>query len=536
MNDDFDQRINALSPAKRALLKRMAQAGERPVERAGERPVERAGERPVERAGEPVASASHQTTAPTRLGDCPIAVLGLDCRFAAAADPAAFWSLLRNGVDAISEVPPERWDAAELFDPSFAARGKVASRWGGFLQDIDCFDAEFFGISPREAAMLDPQHRLILQCAWHALEDAGLPKARLTGSATGVFVSVYQRDYAHLALSDDQAIDAYTASGTHHSIAAGRLSYLYDLRGPCLVVDTACSSSLVAVHLACRSLLAGECDIAIVAAANLMLSPQETMALSRWGMMAADGRCKAFDSRADGFVRGEGAAALVLARLDDAQRDGHSARAVIVGKAMTQDGRSHGLTAPNGQSQQAVIHKAIADAGIDAGAVSYVEAHGTGTALGDPIEIEALQAVYDAAANAPPLWVGSVKTNIGHTEAAAGLAGIIKTVLCLQHGQLVPSLHLRELNPAIGLADSRLRIATGGRAWSGARHAAVSSFGMGGTNAHVVLRSTVDAPVSDTATAKSSDATATLAAPALAVAIVSARSGRIAAAAGCLFR
>ncbi len=413
------------------------------------------------------------------------AVIGVDCRLPGAPDPDALWSLLAQGTDAITEVPPERWDAAALYDEDSARPGTVSTRWAGLLPNIDRWDADFFGVSAREAATLDPQHRLLLTTAWHAIEDAGLSREALAGSRTGVYVALYQRDYTQLALADPQVIDAYTASGTHHGIAANRLSYFLDLRGPSLVVDTACSSSLVAVHLALRALRAREIDRAIVAAVNLMLSPEETMALSRWGMMAADGRCKTFDARADGFVRGEGAAALVLARTEDAVAAGHRVRAELLGSAVNQDGRSNGLTAPNGLAQQQVLRQALADAKLSPEQVSLVEAHGTGTALGDPIEVEALAAVYGTGTE--PCALGSIKTNVGHLEAAAGLAGMLKAIACIEHQHWVPSLHLRMLNPAIHLDGTRLQISTRSEPWTGSRLAGVSSFGMGGTNAHVLL-------------------------------------------------
>ena len=408
---------------------------------------------------------------PRRLGDEPIAVIGLALRLPGADGREAYWQLLADGVDAIREVQDGRGS-------------------GGFLDRVDQFDAPLFSISPREATTMDPQHRLLLETSYSALEDAGLGRATLAGSATGVFFAIYQRDYAKLATADARHIDAYTASGTHHSMVAGRLAYMFDLHGPALVVDTACSSSLVALHLACRSLLAGECRFAVVGAANLCLTPEESLALSRWGMLAPDGRCKPFDARADGFVRGEGVVALVLARQSDVEASGRRARAVLLGTAVNQDGRSNGLTAPNADAQRAVIRAALQDAGIEAGLVSYVEAHGTGTSLGDPIEMQALIAEYGAASEAvPKCVVGSVKGNIGHLEACAGLAGLAKVIASLEHGSLPRSMHFHRLNPAIDLAGSRMEIAATHREWPRAdqRIAGVSSFGMGGTNAHVIV-------------------------------------------------
>lgn len=421
----------------------------------------------------------------------PIAIVGMGCRFPGADGVEPFWRLLHHGVDAIGEVPPERWDVDAWYDPDPRAPGKISSRWGGFLRDVDRFDAGFFGISPREAASMDPQHRLLLEVTAEALEAAGQTEPRLRGSRTGVYAAVYQRDYARWAHAHADAIDAYTSSGTHHSLAANRLSFLFDLRGPSLTVDTACSSSLVALHLACRGLLGGECQRAVVAASNLILAPEESVSLSRWGMLAADGRCKTFDSRADGFVRGEGCAALILKRLSDARADGDEVLALILGTAVNQDGRSNGLTAPNLLAQQAVVREALAAARVDPARVGYVEAHGTGTALGDPIEVEALRAVVGAPrADGTRCYLGSVKSNIGHLEAAAGLAGVVKTVLALRHEAIPASLHVRAINPRLALEGTSLAIATRRVAWPATgptRVAGVSAFGVGGTNAHVIL-------------------------------------------------
>jgi myxalamid-type polyketide synthase MxaE and MxaD len=422
----------------------------------------------------------------------PIAIIGMGCRFPnGAGRPESFWRLLCDGVDAVREIPLDRWDWRAYYDPDPEKPGRMNTRWGSFLEQVDHFDAAFFGISPREAVQMDPQHRLLLEVAFEALEDAGQAEEKLRGSRTGVFAAVYQRDYTRLAYLDPEIIDAYTASGTHHSLAANRLSYLLDLRGPSLVVDTACSSSLVAVHQACRSLAAGECQRAIVGAVNLVLSPEETLSLSRFKMMAPDGRCKTFDARADGFVRGEGAGAIVLKRLSDAQADGDEVLAVIRGTAVTQDGRSNGLTAPNVLAQQEVLRQALANAGLAPTRIGYVEAHGTGTALGDVIELEALREVLgQPRPDGSPCVIGAVKTNIGHLEAAAGIAGLIKTVLILRHGEIPPNLHLREPNPRFPLTGTPFVLPTERRPWPASaepRAAGVSSFGMGGTNAHVIL-------------------------------------------------
>jgi acyl transferase domain-containing protein len=431
----------------------------------------------------------------------PIAVIGLACRFPGADSPSAYWSLLRDGVDAIAEVPRERWDAEGFYDRDLTTPGKMATKWGGFLTGVDFFDPKFFGIAPREAASMDPQQRILLETAFEALDDAGLVQERLASSATGVFVACYNDDYALWRMSDLSRIDAYTGLGTAHCVACGRLSFLLDLRGPSLVVDTGCSSSLVAVHLAVQSLRAGECRAALAAGVNLVLSPEMTVSLSKWGFMAADGRCKTFDARADGFVRGEGCGVVVLKRLADAIGDGDRVLAVIRGTAVNEDGRSTVLTAPSGPAQQAVIGQALENARVDASEITYIEAHGTGTALGDPIEVGALADALGREGEAPCL-VGSVKTNVGHLEAAAGMAGLIKTVLALRHEYIPPSLHFRQLNPDITLEGTRLQVAADGRSWPRDRErrrlAGVSSFGFGGTNAHVIVEEAPMLPAPET--------------------------------------
>lgn len=423
----------------------------------------------------------------------PLAIVGMSCCVPAARHPDAFWELLRDGRDAITEVPAERWKVDAWYDPDPAARGKTATRWGGFIDDADQFDPAFFGISPREAVHMDPQQRLFLKVAWEALESAGQTVAGLSGSKTGVFVGIHNHssDYAFLQLAAPERIDAYTGTGTAHNVVSGRLSYTFDLRGPSVSVDTACSSSLVALHLACQSLRSRECDMAIAGGVNLMLSPEVTICFSRWGMLSPTGRCKAFDASADGFVRGEGCGAVVLKRLSDALASGDPILALIRGSAINQDGHTNGLTAPSGVSQQAVIQRALQSAGVPPERISYVEAHGTGTALGDPIELEALAEVYGKPrAQGGACMVGSVKANIGHLEGAAGIAGLIKVVLALKHEVIPPQVHFKALNPGIHLQGTSLQIASEPVAWktaSGERYAALSSFGWSGTNAHVIL-------------------------------------------------
>ena len=425
----------------------------------------------------------------------PLAIIGMGCRFpGGASTPALFWQKIAGGSDAVKEVPSDRWDISKLYDPDPAAPGKMSSREGGFIEDIDRFDPGFFGISPREAAGMDPQQRILLEVTWEALEDAGVVPARLAGEQVGVYVAVYNSDYARLQYSDPGLIDAYTTSGTAHSIASGRISYLFDFRGPSITIDTACSASLVAFHLACRSLRAGECDLALTGGVSLMIGPESAISMSKWGMMAPDGRSKTFDAAANGFGRGEGCGVVVLKRLADAVRDQDRICAIVRGTAVNQDGRSSTLTAPNGLSQQDVIRAALDNGRVTPSDITYVEAHGTGTALGDPIEVEALAEVIGCTNSTPasagaPCALGSVKTNIGHLEAAAGIAGIIKTVLAMQH-QTIPGLvHFQSLNPHIHLDGTRLFIPTENYPWhpQGPRFAGISSFGFGGTNAHVVL-------------------------------------------------
>jgi acyl transferase domain-containing protein/acyl-CoA synthetase (AMP-forming)/AMP-acid ligase II/acyl carrier protein len=438
----------------------------------------------------------HQTT-PGATSDETIAIVGIGCRFPGAPNPDAFWQLLQAGQHAISEVPGDRWDIEAFYAAEPVTPGKMNTRSGGFLPQVDQFDPDFFGISRREAERMDPQQRLLLEVVWEALEQAGQPPTGLAGSQTGVFVGISTSDYARLQFQPAVDIDAYAGTGIASSIAANRLSYLLDLRGPSLAIDTACSSSLVAVHLACQSLQRSECHLAIAGGVNLLITPELTVTFSQARMMAADGYCKTFDAAADGYVRGEGCGIVILKRLSDAQRDGDTILAVVKGSAVNQDGRSNGLTAPNGLAQQAVIRQALSNAGLQPAHISYVEAHGTGTSLGDPIEVDALQTVLkEGRISAPPCAIASVKTNIGHLEAAAGIAGLIKVVLSLQYQEIPAHLHLKQLNPHIQL--EHLFIPTQPQPWmrdTQPRRAGVSSFGFGGTNAHVILEEAPVAPV-----------------------------------------
>ena len=428
----------------------------------------------------------------------PIAIIGFGCRFPAAASPEAYWELLRQGVDAIGEIPRDRWKIAAFYDEDPDAPGKMCTRWGGFLEDVARFDAEFFGITPREAERIDPQQRLVLEVAWEALEDAGIAPDQLAGSRTGVFVGISHCDYDRIISRDLARLNIYNGAGSYTAIAANRVSYVLRLRGPSMTIDTACSSSLTAVHIACQSLLGGETSLALAGGVNLILTPHESIAISKARMFAADGRCKTFDAAADGYVRGEGCGMVVLKRLPDALRDGDTVRAVIRGSAVNQNGLSNGLMAPSGSAQQEVIRLALANAAIEPLRISYFEAHGIGTALGDSIEAKAIAAVL-APGRSPsqPCFIGSAKTNFGHLEAAAGVAGLIKVVLCLQHREIVPHLHLRQLGPHVALDPTLFPIPTTCRSWpneTGRRLAGVSSFGFGGSNCHVILEE-AEAPV-----------------------------------------
>ncbi|MCC6793695.1 MAG: SDR family NAD(P)-dependent oxidoreductase [Candidatus Hydrogenedentes bacterium] len=439
-------------------------------------------------AGENAPAPEVSATQPTSSNE-PVAIIGMSIRAPGAESVDAFWKLLLNGTDAISKVPGDRWNADDYFDATPGTPGKMYTREGGFMDRVDAFDADFFGIPPREAARMDPQQRLLMETAWHALEDAGVPPTSLAGSQTGVFVGISSSDYSSVQLGDVNRVDAYAGTGNAHSLAPNRISYFLDLRGPSFAVDTACSSSLVAVHQAVTSLRKGESTLALAGGVNVILSPEVNMVFSHARMMAPDGRCKTFDASADGYVRGEGCGVVVLKRLSDALANGDTIQAVIRGSAINHDGRSNGITAPNGLAQQDVIRRALADAGVTAQEVGYIEAHGTGTSLGDPIEVDSLKAVLLKDRFLDNTCVlGSVKTNIGHLEAAAGIAGLIKAALVLKHGTIPAHLHLKQVNPLIELNGTPMRIATQQEAWDvEKRIAGVSSFGFGGANAHVIL-------------------------------------------------
>ncbi|MFI7103275.1 type I polyketide synthase [Streptomyces sp. NPDC050161] len=422
--------------------------------------------------------------------DEPIAVVGIAARFPGAPGVAAYWDLLTAGRDAVVETPRERWAADDWYEPG--EPGRMATRWGGFLEGIADFDPLFFGISPAEAVQMDPQQRLVMELAWEALEDAGTVPGSLRGRAAGVFVGAMWSEYGALTAADPTRLTAHSATGGDTSIISARVSYTLGLTGPSLTVNTACSSSLVALHQARRSLLAGECDLALAGGVNLLCDPAGTVAMSHFGAMAPDGRCKAFDARANGYVRGEGGGLVVLKPLSRARADGDRIYCTLRGSAVNNDGFSNGLTAPSPQAQEAVLRRACADAGVVPAAVRYVETHGTGTMLGDPIEAGALGAVYGEGRRADaPLLLGAVKSNIGHLEAAAGVAGFVKTALVLHHRTVPRNLHFESPNPHIPFDDLRLDVPTEARPWPGAPDeeawAGVSGFGFGGTNCHVLL-------------------------------------------------
>jgi acyl transferase domain-containing protein/acyl carrier protein len=478
-----------------AKIERYFAALEQAVETA---PVPR---EPVLRLGAKEDSAPRAAASAPRPAEAraAIAVVGMAARLPGAADVAAYWQLLVEGRDAIVEVPRSRWDNKKEYSADPDAPGKIVTRYGGFVDRVDEFDAAFFDIAPPEARLMDPQQRLLLEVHWEALEDAGIDPRRLAETDCGFFVGMFSHDYETLiARAPDVEVGAYFATGNSASIAAGRLAYFFGTHGPALTIDTACSSSLVAVHQAMRSLRSGECDTALASGVSLMLSPRLSAAFSKAGMLAPDGRCKTFSADANGYVRSEGCAAVVLKRLDDAVRDGDRVLAVLRGSAINQDGASNGITAPNMTAQQRLLRRALDDAGVVAADIDYIEAHGTGTSLGDPVEFDALKGVFGAdSQRRQALWLGSAKTNIGHAEAAAGLAGLIKVVLAMQHRTLPPHLHFTAPNQHIDLESLPARIpivATEFRSHGRPLRAGISSFGFSGTNAHVVVEAAPSVP------------------------------------------
>src|ERR1700738_1508802 len=421
------------------------------------------------------------------------AIVGYAARFPGAPDADGFWDVLRDGRDAVSEVPKDRWDVDEFFDPEPGASGKVVTRRAGLVDDVTGFDAPFLGMSTRETRFMDPQHRLLLETAWRAVEHSGTAPSALADTNTGVFVGLATHDYLAMAADelDYPEIEAYLAIGTSNAAAAGRISYRLGLQGPAVAVDTACSSSLVAIHQACQALRLGECDLALAGGANVLLTPATMITFSHAHMLAPDGRCKTFDAAADGYVRGEGCGVIVIKRLEDAIRDGDRIRAVIRGSAINQDGASGGLTVPNGVAQQRVIADALKRADLDPSDGVYREAHGPGTSRGDPIEAQAAGAVFGVGREASrPLLIGSAKTNIGHLEAAAGIAGVIKVILSLEHETLPKHLHFKNPSPHIPWDRLAVEVVQEATPWERngrPRIAGISSFGFAGTNAHIIL-------------------------------------------------
>lgn len=421
----------------------------------------------------------------------PIAIIGASCRLPGGSNSLdLYWDNLANGVDAVTEPPEGRFTNGDGWvDPNPDAPGKTYTLRGGFLDNVDGFDPEFFRISPKEAVMMDPQQRLTLECAYEALESAGITLDDVMGSRTGIFSGICTVEY--LGSLKPEFVNPYTSVGTGASVVPGRVAYTFGLKGPSMSVDTACSSSLVTTHLAVESLRRGECNMALAGGIAMHLGPAGFVAFSKTGILSPQGRCCTFDDRADGYVRGEGCGIVVLKRLPDALRDGDPIMAVIRGTAVNQDGASGGLTVPNGPAQEDVIRRALASGDVDPADVDYVEAHGTGTALGDPIEVGALQGVYGRAeGRKSPLIVGSVKTNIGHLEGAAGVAGLIKLVLSLQNKYIPPHLNFKKPNSHIPWEDINIRVRPDGLKWPAngrPRIGAVSSFGFSGTNAHIVV-------------------------------------------------
>jgi len=433
----------------------------------------------------------------------PIAIVGMACRFpGGSVDPGSFWELLHSGRDAVREVPAQRWDVDAIYDSSASTPGKMYSRYGGFIDDMDAFDAAFFGISPHEATRMDPQHRLLLEAGWEALENAGFVPERLKGSRTGVFVGIGQNDYGQILWSgkDLTSVDAYDGTGNSFGFAPGRLSYVLGFHGPCLAVTTACSSSLVASHLACQSLRSKECDLALVGGVQLMLAPGAGVFLSQARAITGNRYYRVFDARSDGYLRGEGCGVVVLKRLADALADGDPMHAVILSSAINHDGRSSALTVPNGLAQRQVLRNALDNAGLKPSDIDYVETHGSGTPLGDPIEIEALADVYCQGRPASrPLLVGTVKANIGHPEEGAGVAGLIKTTLSLEHQEIPALVNFENPNPHIAWDRIAVRVPTEPVSWKRnqtPRRAGISSFGLSGTNVHIILEEAPQTPTS----------------------------------------
>src|SRR5947207_2273803 len=418
--------------------------------------------------------------------DGSIAIVGASCRFPGAEDLEGFWQLLASGTDAISEVDPERWSTRLYYHPDRNEPGKSYTWAAGLITGIDLFEPSFFGISPREAAQMDPQQRLLLELTWHAIEDAGIPTAKLSGDPVGVYIGASSTDYSDLKLGDPASADSYSMTGSTLSVLSNRVSYVFDLRGPSLTIDTACSSSLVALHHACEAIRSRRVATAIVGGINLLLAPYPYLGFCRASMLSRRGRCFAFDERADGYVRGEGGGVVILKRLAQALADGDRIRAVILGTGVNSDGRTIGLSLPSEAAQASLIRTVYGRAGVTPDDLAFFEMHGTGTPAGDPIEAAAVGRALGQARR-EPLPIGSVKTNIGHSHPASGIAGRIKATLALERGLVPPTLHCETPNPNIPFDALRLRLVRSVEAIKAGSCAGVNSFGFGGTNGHAVL-------------------------------------------------
>ncbi|NNK73173.1 MAG: SDR family NAD(P)-dependent oxidoreductase, partial [Flavobacteriaceae bacterium] len=438
----------------------------------------------------------------------PMAIIGMGCRFPGANNTDAFWDLLKNGEDRISQIPINRWQKESFYNPDPSIPGKSVSNWGGFMEGIDQFDPFFFGISPKEAKDMDPQQRLLMELSYETLDNAGLSKEDIAGTKTGVFIGISVNEYSQLQLNDHIKISNLSGTGSALSIAANRISYYYNLHGPSMAVDTACSSSLSALHMACQSIRSGESNMALVGGVNLILSPAHSIAFTKSGVLAPDGKCKSFDASANGYVRGEGGGLVIVKPLSDAIAEGNYIYAVIHGSAMNQDGRTNGLMAPNQKSQERMLKEAYANAGISLSQVQYVEAHGSGTLLGDSIEATAIGNVLGKGRSNSKCKIGSVKTNIGHLEAAAGIAGLIKVVLSIENRSLPPSLNFKTPNPHVPFDELNLSVHSSFEPWpnpSKTLVAGISSFGFGGSNVHVVVSEFISIKQPEEQTALSSD-------------------------------
>src|SRR6476661_3501839 len=432
-----------------------------------------------------------------------IAIIGIGCRFPGGINhPDALWKLLVEGREAVGDVPPDRWNVGRFYDAEPGIAGKSIARRGGFVDGIDQFDRHFFSISAREAPYVDPQHRLLLETAWEAIEDAGLVLDFEKGTDLGVFVGISHNDYQGIQSTsfDHFSLGPHTPTGSAHSIAANRISYCLNLRGPSVAMDTACSSALTGVHAACEHIWAGRGDVALAGGVTVMITPGGFIGFSQASMLSPDGRCAAFDASASGFVRGEGAGMVLLKRLSRALEDGDPIQGVILGTSINQDGHTNGISLPSPEAQTRLVRDACRDAGIAPEAIGFVEAHGTGTTVGDPIEAHALAEALCANRSAP-LPIGSIKTNLGHLETAAGVAGLLKAMLVLKHGQIPPSLHFETPSPHIDFEKLKLRVPTALEPFPdgpGERMAGVNSFGFGGANAHVILAAPTAQPAAKT--------------------------------------